>query len=498
LKESKFLTIASRLANAVLAAFTLACLVAFAYSFYYYAYTGQRQFTSWKGTAVYYFLPLLLAIASLIPLHWPAPRKISLALLLSSIGISVFLVESLMTLWFGLPTVSEALKSSERAKVAMAQGVQFDNRSKREVAEDLRRHAIDAVPAVFPKGLPEEQPDGSRTSPIRINGVEVLPLSTISNKLNVVCKENGPYVMFQSDQHGFNNPPKVWNNTSVDVLAVGDSFTQIYCLPPEQIFVSLIRRRYSATVNLGIEGNGPLCELGTIKEFAPYLKPKVVLWFYYEGNDLNDLISESRTTKLTSYLDSAYTQDLFNRQPEIDAALLAYLNNRKEKSLTRMELEDLSKALRHPGELVAQLPNVIKLSQLRLNLGLVDSRKLARIPTDREMKARAAKIKPMVDLFSQVLSEAKRSVREWGGTLYFVYLPDWSRYAPESAPNPDRDAALAAAASVGLPIIDVHQAFIAQKDPLDLFPFRQEGHYTEEGNRIVADYVLSSFSIPSE
>ena len=30
-------------------------------------------------------------------------------------------------------------------------------------------------------------------------------------------------------------------------------------------------------------------ELATLKEYGPTLKPKLVLWFYYEGNDLRDL-----------------------------------------------------------------------------------------------------------------------------------------------------------------------------------------------------------------
>jgi hypothetical protein len=47
---------------------------------------------------------------------------------------------------------------------------------------------------------------------------------------------------------------------------------------------------------------------------------------------------------------------------------------------------------------------------------------------------------------------------------------------------------------LGLPLIDVHQVFANQKDPVGLFPLRLDGHYTEEGNRIVAEYVLRALS----
>jgi hypothetical protein len=63
------------------------------------------------------------------------------------------------------------------------------------------------------------------------------------------------------------------------------------------------------------------------------------------------------------------------------------------------------------------------------------------------------------------------------------------------AGNPDRDAVLKAAGQVGLPIIDIHEIFAAESDPLNLFPLRLQGHYTEEGNRFVAETVLRSVSL---
>jgi hypothetical protein len=54
---------------------------------------------------------------------------------------------------------------------------------------------------------------------------------------------------------------------------------------------------------------------------------------------------------------------------------------------------------------------------------------------------------------------------------------------------------LAAAANAGLPIIDLHPIFAAQKDPLGLFPpFPLQSHYNEQGNRVVAETVLGSLT----
>ena len=42
-------------------------------------------------------------------------------------------------------------------------------------------------------------------------------------------------------------------------------------------------------------GNAPLIMLGALKEYVGFREPKKVLWLYYEGNDMDDLISEKET-----------------------------------------------------------------------------------------------------------------------------------------------------------------------------------------------------------
>ena len=48
-------------------------------------------------------------------------------------------------------------------------------------------------------------------------------------------------------------------------------------------------------INLGVGGFGPLLELAALTEYLTPLKPPVVLWVFFEGNDLtDDLPSENR------------------------------------------------------------------------------------------------------------------------------------------------------------------------------------------------------------
>ena len=88
---------------------------------------------------------------------------------------------------------------------------------------------------------------------------------------------------------------------------------------PDDI-ASVLRKLTNKTVlNLGYGGNGPLLQYAGLRE---YLNKNVknVLWFYYEGNDLDDLKNVGLKSKiLRSYLKNLnFKQDLKFKQNEID------------------------------------------------------------------------------------------------------------------------------------------------------------------------------------
>ena len=96
---------------------------------------------------------------------------------------------------------------------------------------------------------------------------------------------------------------------------------------------------------------------------------------------------------------------------------------------------------------------------------------------------------PRLRHFSRILGAAKWAVGECAGQLYFVYLPAYELLR-RGETEPRREAVLEAARSHDLPIIDIDALFRARADPLELFPFNQDGvHYTEEGNRLIAEWV---------
>jgi hypothetical protein len=484
----------ARLSNILLGAGGVFCALLFFYCIYYYGWTERRYFTSPSGIILYYVVPAAVACILFAALRLQPHQRITLSLFFVSTGASIYAANLFLalsdttfaaanrTLWFRPSDVTAIVKAAKEF------GIDFDTRNKFEVVDNLRRKGIDAVPSIIPLALLKIQPDGSRKSAITIDGIEVLPHGGISNRVTVYCNESGEYIIYESDEHGFHNPKGIWDQAPLDIIALGDSFTQGGCVPSDRNFVGQIRRHYPKTLNLGMAGQGPLISLATLKDNLQFLRPRVVLWFFYEGNDIADLRNEGRTPLLMRYLERNFEQALLHRQADIDKALAAHIET--EKALFKQaerpkEMREIVKDATH------LLQTLIKLSPLRQRLGLVYGHAYrANQYTDLEPS-----IKMEMDLLHNILREAKRSVDAAGGKLYFVYLPEREQYSDPTSAKDDHDRVLLIVKNIGLAVIDVLHAFQNEDDPLALFPFRRAGHYNERGHGLVAQEVLRSISV---
>jgi hypothetical protein len=360
----------------------------------------------------------------------------------------------------------------EVANLARSFGVEADVRGRSEKVQELRSRGLDAVPASW---LASFQTAGGA---LKVDGDEggLIPLGGVSNTATVLCNETGEFVTYTSDAHGFRNPPGIWTSSRIDLAALGQSLTQGYCVPDGAGFVDLLRPRYSLTLNLGMSGQSSLLQLAAIKEYLHALRPKTVLWFFTEGIDLPDLYDESTHPVVRRYLEPTFSQKLIDRQPQIDGAIQRF-QSRQRANLPPPQATGLY-------ALAGRSFDALKLWHLRYKLDLkfgsngIDTRAWSTL-----------------DLFAETLRQARTITNAWGGTLYFVYLPSWTRYRNgANVPEREHAAVLQVVQALQIPVIDVEPAFSAQVDPLLLFPFRRFGHYNETGNRIVAATVLKSLS----
>ena len=341
-RQERFQEKAGRLAGLALAVAGTLALCLFAW-FLFGGLSGQRRFTTWSAIAVYYVVPAAVAVLLFASLRLKPLARLGLLVAGVSFTVSIYIVELLLALASGQqasvfsmldtqlqlqPVMTRLLRSPNKqqlaAELARDSGRPIDSRSPAEVLDDFRRNGTDAIPIMTATNdLLITHPDGTATSAVAIDGRELIPLGSVSGAVTLLCNESGEWISYRSDSRGFNNPDDVWRSDRVDVAALGDSFTHGYCVPGGSSFVDLIRQHDRATLNLGMAGDGPLMMLATLKEHLPRITPRIVLWFYYEGNDLVDLQTERKSALLTSYLRTDFLQPDLARQRDIDRAIVA-------------------------------------------------------------------------------------------------------------------------------------------------------------------------------
>jgi lysophospholipase L1-like esterase/uncharacterized membrane protein (Fun14 family) len=341
-------------------------------------------------------------------------------------------------------------------------GTPFDKRSVRQVVGDLRAAGTPAMPSVVPRVLLPYT--GGLTSPESEFRAPFLPLAGTSLRPTVhPCVEGGRYPIYQSDEHGFLNPPKSWVRSPDLVALIGDSFTHGYCVPPDSNVAAYLREGWPRLLNLGSGGSGSLAELGTLTEYAAPLAPRLVLWMYSE-NDLADLAVERSNSVLPSYLERGFCQGLRHRQRAIDSAVSRWVDriyaaNAEPQMWGRYNWRQ-----------------TLTLSALR----------------NRLSQRTAVTADPMreLHLFERTLREARDRVSSWGGRLVFVYLPAWERVFDGTTASRDktRPAVLSVTNKLGLPLVDLTPLFATHADPASLFSRGAiaPGHYSAAGYSLTA------------
>ena len=265
----------------------------------------------------YYVISLTGVIFWTVVVLLKDSARISIVTVVTSLVVSIYLIEGVLNL------IGVGNPESHRVQAAKELGIKYDKRTKLDVVNNLIEKGIDAVPTTHTEVL--ISPNSGWSSEID-SGV-ILPLGGISKTTTVLGNESGQYAIYQSDRYGFNNPDSEWDSAQVEWLLTGDSFTHGSAVNPgEEISGQLRSITNLPAISLGIGSNGPLIELAAISEYAKSLNPKKVLWIYYEGNDLRgDLTGERINPLLMQYLEDGFSQNLVNRQKEIDNKLREYI-----------------------------------------------------------------------------------------------------------------------------------------------------------------------------
>ena len=169
---------------------------------------------------------------------------------------------------------------------------------------------------------------------LELNGINMLPLSGISNTETILCKDNNEFYKYKSDKFGFNNDKII----DSDLLVVGDSYVHGLCLKQKNNLTNQLNRLGFKTNNLGIMANGPLLEYATFREYSRHYKFKTLVWLFNPDNDFKDFNNEIKNVILLKYLkDIKFTQNLAMNNDLKDEIIQNYFNynDRKIKEFTK-------------------------------------------------------------------------------------------------------------------------------------------------------------------
>ncbi len=342
----------------------------------------------------------------------------------------------------------------------------FDKRSKYEVVQDFRKEGIDAAPHMCALHIYRS---GS--------GKDLLPLSGFSNKRIVYCNESGTRAHFTTDRFGFNNPDTLYDEPLQDgrMMLLGDSYVDGACVPEGLDVGNQLRALDVPVYNFGCGGNGPLAMLGTWMEYSELAAPDVVVWMYFEANDLLN-ISEEKNTLLAKYMDPNFKQNLIAN----DAARVAVI----EETLRKEEEKYIAKKSAPPTEakrdMRLTLFNILSLYHVRDFLGL----------TSRGINLKA---------YEEVFLAFHDRIRDSGQKLLFVYLPSFNSIHSQGERSlfprrfeDFRPQVLDMVKKAGVEILDFEKILLAQEDPEGFFPYRKYNHYNADAYALLADAIAKT------
>ena len=381
--------------------------------------------------------------------------KIYFIIYLSSIVISLYMFESYL-----LYNLDQFEVDKLKIKKIYEKNTKkkYEERTKFQYYSDLKKIDSEATVTITPSKFNDPE-----------NNIHFLAGKSNSNTID--CNENGYFSVNKSDRYGFNNPNKEWGKKITSFILLGDSFIYGACVNRPNDIASYLRKISKKTVlNLGYKANGPLSMLATLKEYMPK-NTKNVLWFYFEGNDLEDLQFELKISILKNYYENAsFNQELRFKQKTIDSKI----NQIIEKSII---LEDkITNQVRKNAKTKYKILKFIRLNETKKIIkSLSNLNKKEKIPFYE---------------FKKTLKMAKNFSDEMNSNLYFVYLPQFERY--NKGVSEDKYLLVKSIVNeLNINFIDVHKGlFLNEKDPLKLFPFEMVGHYNEYGYKKISNFIF--------
>ncbi|MDO9118324.1 MAG: hypothetical protein Q7U39_10220 [Nitrospira sp.] len=278
------------------------------------------------------------------------------------------------------------------------------------------------------------------------------------------------------DKNGFRNDQDL---AEAAIAVIGDSYVESPMLPGSFLATTrLAELSGGAVANLGQSGYGPQQELAVLKRYALPLRPKWIVWVFYEGNDLVDALSyENRVSALNG---------MWNRMS------LAW-----DRSFFLNSLMALARWIH------GCVPN----QRIAGNYGLMDGgdgheqriyfldHTSSVVPTGQELKALQTTANTLKEAYELARSKGAGFMVAFAPTKFRVYH-DIARFDGNAQGDlkwwelndlPERLRRLVADISPDIHYIDLTPALSAAAKAKQLVFIPDDTHWTSDGHRVVAE-----------
>lgn len=319
-------------------------------------------------------------------------------------------------------------------------------------------------------GLPPAFTTKRMNDELGITRLDQAVLGGLPSRNVVMCVSNGKPVFYKADRFGFNNPDELYE-APVDTIVIGDSFVEGHCLDRDQSMVGRLRARRPHSIGLGMRGSGPLFELALLGRFALPLRPRTIVFAFFEGNDWENL----RAEMTQSWLRPALT-------PNADFG---------STDLPPVMIDRMTAVIDRWRRLRPSLWGVIWRNNFARNfVALNHSARLLGLAYPK-----VARDEPG---FVSILARAKSLASQSGARLILVYIPQVDRYEgfidQQFVYDRLRERVLRGAAQTGIETIDLAEEFDRHSNPAELFA--PDAHLSEAGADLAAELINKGISLP--
>tara|TARA_B110000438_G_C15798868_1_gene644136 strand:+ start:157 stop:1392 length:1236 start_codon:yes stop_codon:yes gene_type:complete len=402
-------------------------------------------------------------------------KKIPKYLKILFINIILIAYSLELILFFFAPNAQKQMVQINQTRLNIAKdlGVEYDERTKVRAFLDISKNNPNLVPSFyFNQGFSNYE---TFQKAILLN--KPIPFRGPINQQSLSCAEDLNYKLINNDKFGFKNPSNIYEK-KIELIVLGDSYAEGQCYSETNDISAYLRKRKFNSANFGVTGSGPLLSLGVLREYAKQIKPDYVFYFYYEGNDITDLLWEKDNILLKKYLNKNFTQNLLGQEDKVKIFLNEISQDTYKYINTQANAERLYKENRHSSS-IEHLKDFFELSILKNFI-----RNTIHFYQDKSFDE---------NLFFSIINNMENETVSWGGKFIFVYTPSWSRYftrfTKEQRYINKKDLILNNLKKNNINFIDLTIFFDKENNLEQYYPLGYIGHYNNKGYKKIANIL---------